>query len=297
MKIKHYKILTLLSIGFITSLTTAPALNDVHGALTAPASYDFNYQYSSSLSRFVIGTSSVGTISPNFQTTADGIYTNYSATLTSASNSGGLLPAGLDITMTFNRSNTSWQGVGPTPFINWRPNDTKIGSDSTVGAITNKVYLNIQNNTKKDYYFYFDASSTSGSVRQWHLTINNQLLFNWSGFPTRFDSSAFLQFSIPSFSNVILYSVSTSGQTYLDAWYLKDLGVSAAYESGVDAGYIQGQDDADLLITGFSAMVGILVNFVLMIVNLEVFGVSLIGIFSIIVLFTGIVWTLKLIRG
>jgi hypothetical protein len=44
-------------------------------------------------------------------------------------------------------------------------------------------------------------------------------------------------------------------------------------------------------------MVGILVNFVLMIVNLEVLGVSILGIFSIILLFTTIVWVLKLIRG
>ena len=51
------------------------------------------------------------------------------------------------------------------------------------------------------------------------------------------------------------------------------------------------------MINGFSAMVGILVNFVLMIANLQVFDISLTSIFAVLVLFTGIVWTLKLIRG
>jgi hypothetical protein len=44
-------------------------------------------------------------------------------------------------------------------------------------------------------------------------------------------------------------------------------------------------------------MVGILVNFFLMIVNLEVFGVSISSVFAIIVIFVGIIWTLKIIRG
>jgi hypothetical protein len=93
----------------------------------------------------------------------------------------------------------------------------------------------------------------------------------------------------------------TSGARYFDAWYLQDLGVSssydAGYDAGIDIGYGQGQDDADLLITGFQAMVGILVNFVLMIVNLEVFGVSILSVFSILALFVGVIWILKIIRG
>ncbi len=297
MNIKKKKLLTLAGVGFITFLTNAPSLTSVYGALSAPASYDLNYQYSSSLSRFVIGTSSVGTISPNFQATADGVYTNYSATLTSASNSGGILPQGLDIIMTFNRSNTSWAGVGPTPFINWRPNDTKIGSDNSVGSILNKIVLTFDNQTNKDYYLYLDMSSTTSSRGFYLLYDSLNITNNTANRYTISSFSTLARFIIPSKFSVGLSLESTSNLVYLDAWYLQDLGLSSSYDAGLDAGYIQGQDDADLLITGFQAMVGILVNFVLMIVNLEVFGVSILGIFSIIVLFTTIVWVLKLIRG
>jgi hypothetical protein len=89
-------------------------------------------------------------------------------------------------------------------------------------------------------------------------------------------------------------------------WYLQDLGVSAAYNAGFDAGEITGYDvgyatglgnNPNILLNGFQAMVGILVNFFLMIVNLEVFGVSISSVFAIIVIFVGIIWTLKIIRG
>jgi hypothetical protein len=102
---------------------------------------------------------------------------------------------------------------------------------------------------------------------------------------------------MPSYSQVAYIADTISTLLYFDAWYLLDLGVSDAYDAGVDAGYILGQDDADLLVTGFQAMVGILVNFILMIANLEVFGISLTGILAIVILFAGVVWTLKLIRG
>lgn len=59
----------------------------------------------------------------------------------------------------------------------------------------------------------------------------------------------------------------------------------------------QRQADSSTLIYGFSAMVGILVNFALMILNLSVLGVSLMDVFAVLFLFVGIIWTLKLIRG
>jgi hypothetical protein len=63
--------------------------------------------------------------------------------------------------------------------------------------------------------------------------------------------------------------------------------------------YDLGKIDADstTLIVGFSAIVGILVNFGLMILNLSVLGVSLMDIFATMFLFVGFVWILKLIRG
>jgi hypothetical protein len=80
------------------------------------------------------------------------------------------------------------------------------------------------------------------------------------------------------------------------------LGTNPAFYYGQEIAYDDGYADGlgnnpNILLNGFQAMVGILVNFVLMIVNLSVFNISLLDIFAIIVLFTGIVWVLKLIRG
>jgi hypothetical protein len=301
MKIKN-KIFTLLGVFTLVGLTYSFTLKDLNAALTAPASYDFNYQYSSSLTRFVIGTSSVGTISPSYQATADGVYTNYSATLTSASNSGGILPQGFDITMTFNRSNTSWQGVGPTPFINWRPNDTKIGTDSSVGNIQ-KFIIVIDNQTNKNYSFILDTSSSPSGY-------NFQIVYNINSVVSTLTANMITtnlrEYYVPSFTNFTFQFSSNTGNRYFDAWYLIDLGQSQSYDVGYYDGYDQGDLDGyadglgnnpNILLNGFQAMVGILVNFMLMILNLEVFGVSILSVFGILALFVGVIWILKIVRG
>jgi hypothetical protein len=306
MKIKHYKILTLLSVGFITSLTTAPSLNDVYGALTAPASFDLNYRYDGAdLDGFTLGTTSYGTsINVGYTRTADGVYYNYTNT-SNHSTHPSIIPNGLSITSTFNRSNTTWVAVDGLYYAE----DSKIGSNNTVGTVDNKVYLKFDNNTNKNYRLFLDISSQVADSAYWVMTQQ----FAGTNYDIHiYENTVFLtktnmkQIVIPAYSNFIVRKQTVSGSHYLDAWYLKDLGVSASYDVGYDAGYEVGEDDGyadglgnnpNVLLNGFQAMVGVLVNFMLMIVNLEVFGVSLINVFSILALFVGIVWILKIIRG
>jgi hypothetical protein len=285
MNIKKYKLLALLGVGLIIALTTSPTLKDLNAALTAPASWTFKYT-NQDFPGYKIRSTTAVISTPAYTRTADGAYYNYTNTST--------ITTGLQVTQTFNRSNTSWYDNSGT----WIPSDTKIGSNNSVGTLSSKVQINFNNQTNKDYVLYFDASSSGGSARSWTGVYNSILsILNWSGYPLRFDTTALLTLPLPSYSNFVISSGLTAEAVYFDAWYLYDLGVSDAYEAGVDAGYIQGQDDADLLVTGFQAMVGILVNFILMIANLEVFGISLTGILAIVILFAGVVWTLKLIRG
>jgi hypothetical protein len=290
MNIKKKKLLALVGVGFITFLTNAPSLTSVYGALSAPASYDLNYQYDAVYEEtFMLGSTSIGDRNVIYTRTSDGAYYNYTTTISNDIPSLDIVPEGLEITMTFNRSNTNWFFITG----GYLPSDTKIGSDGTVGTISNKLYFSFDNQSNLDYRLYFDISSSAANkailLRYYSTFITNVYSFS--------TTTTYFNFLVPAFTNTILEMPETPSTYYFDAWYLKELGVSASYDAGVDSGYIQGQDDADLLITGFQAMVGILVNFVLMIVNLEVFGVSILGIFSIIVLFTTIVWVLKLIRG
>jgi len=41
--------------------------------------------------------------------------------------------------------------------------------------------------------------------------------------------------NIPSFTTIRLTTQTTSGEVYLDAWYLKDMGISDSYQQGLDA--------------------------------------------------------------
>jgi hypothetical protein len=278
MNIKKYKLLALLGVGLITALTTSPTLKDLNAALTAPASWTFKYT-NQDFPGYKIRSTTAVISTPAYTRTTDGAYYNYTNTST--------IITGLTVQQTFNRSNSSWYDNAGT----WIPNDTKIGSNSSVGSLV-KYSITINNQTNKDYTFYFDRSSSSNEKYYY-----SDLVAGLYGAVYFAGTSSFNTLYIPSFYSTTL-SVQTSGlQEYFDAWYLLDLGVSDSYLAGVDAGYIQGQDDADLLVTGFQAMVGILVNFLLMIANLEVFGISLTGILAIVILFAGVVWTLKLIRG
>jgi hypothetical protein len=287
MKIKN-KIITLLTVFTLVGLTHSLTLKDLNAALTAPASYDYSYTYDG-LFTYELN------VSPNYlyyTRTADGIYYNYSSTFE--------LINGLEITQTFNRSNTSWTFVSGLPG-GYTPSDTKIGSNGTVGTISNKVNITINNQTNKKYILWIDYSSNPNTYGFNYIIDGNEI-----SFLSFFNSANLLDLYVPSYTQISFQSVSTSAAYYFDAWYLKDLGVSASYDAGVDAGELIGYDNGyadglgnnpNVLLNGFQAMVGILVNFVLMIVNLEVFGVSIIDIFAIVVLFTGIVWVLKLIRG
>jgi hypothetical protein len=301
MKTKN-KIFTLLGVFTLVGLTHSFTLKDLNAALTAPASYHLNYQYDALYEEtFVLGSTSLGTFAPIYTRTTDGAYYNYSTIIDN--NASSILPLGLEITMSFNRSNTNWFSITG----GYLPADTKIGSTNGVGTIFNKTYVKFDNQTNKDYYLYFDISSNA-QFGNYQVVYNTQYLVNNSTdlFYTGTTNSTFLQFLIPSYYSFEIYRLSTTAATYLDSWYLKDLGVSDSYDAGYDAGYEQGDIDGyedglgnnpNVLLSGFQAMVGILVNFMLMILNLEVFGVSIMSVFGILALFVGVIWILKIVRG
>jgi hypothetical protein len=299
MKIKN-KIFTLLSVFTLVGLTYSFTLKDLNASLTAPVSYNINYSWDSLSLRQELGSSSVGGPSPVYTRTADGAYYNYSTIINHSSNST-ILPDGLEITMTFNRSNTNWTSVTG----GYIPTENKIGSNSSVGSISKKWYFKYDNQTNKDYKIFLDFSSTADINRVYYLYINGQVYINNLDNNRLYyvDPNKLFQVWLPAFSYVEFFTENNASNTnYFDAWYLQDLGFSASYNAGYDQGDIDGYADGlnnnpNILLSGFQAMVGILVNFMLMIVNLEVFGVSILSVFSILALFVGIIWILKIIRG
>jgi hypothetical protein len=307
------KISTLAGVGVISILSTFQTFTNVDAALTKPTNYHIGFE---SISSAFYYTSSNGT-SPTsialFTRTADSSYFNYTHNFSSGQHSNTSnydLPLGLDITMTFNRSNSSWTDASGAGFTGYYASDTKIGSNANVGSILSKTYFNFNNQTSNDYYLYIDFSTTGGS-RQHFVLLNGQYYITYNNNNDFFVlNTAFTKVFIPSYSTLEFYSSTTSNALYFDAWYLQDVGLSSSFEAGYDAGelwgisqgYTDGYSDGlgnnpNVLLNGFQAMVGILVNFMLLILNLNVFGVSILSVFSIVALFVGFIWILKIIRG
>jgi hypothetical protein len=248
----------------------------VQAALTPPASYDYSYQYSN-----------WGESNTIFQytQTPDGVYYNYTSTAE--------LTYGLEVTHIFNRSNTNWEQVGSY----WYPDDTKIGSNNSVGTVANKISLKFDNNTSKDYLLYVDVSSTSGSVLVFNTSINT---YSWNG-QNNFNVFSLNTFYISAGTSVLLNRPASGAQSYFDAWYLKDLGVSLAYDAGYDAGedagYIDGLENSHFLITAVESLIGMFLNFTFIIFTLEIFGVNILMIIGALFGIIAITWILKTIRG
>lgn len=262
--------------------------NNAHAALTAPTNWTFKYTNEDSPG-FKLRNSTTVISTPNYTRTADSTYWNYTSTYT--------ITTGLTATQTFNRSNSTWYDAGSGNYI---PSAAAIGSNNTVGTITNKVYLKFDNQTTKDYLLYFDQSS-KGAFGYFTYKINNQVLFGdtvASG-TIQMTNTNLNQWYVPAYSVVEIYVNSTSSTYYFDAWYLQDLGLSSAYEAGVDDGIIQGEQGADstVLLDAVETVVGVAINFILMIMTFSIFDISLLNIAFVLVAVLGIIWILKALRG
>jgi hypothetical protein len=300
------KISTLAGVGVISILSTFQSFTNVDAALTTPSNYDIAY---TSVGGAFIMTAPGYTINstyPLFTRTSDSTYFNYTHNFSSGQHTNTSnfdLPQGLDITMTFNRSNTSWTDASSAGYTGYYATDTKIGSDTTVGSISNKIDMIFDNQTPKDYILLLDISSTTNnSTIQDYIFTYNTRTYEVYGTVVRLNSSSMKQIYIPAFTQFQFQRFGTSSAVYFDAWYLQDIGFNNAYDYGIETGFDNGYaaglgNNPNVLLNGFSAMIGILVNFMLLILNLEAFGISILSVFGVLAFFVGVIWFFKLLRG
>ena len=220
------KKLILLFAVTIVSLFSIPAKAlTIHAALTAPASWDYAYKYNATNDEFEFtnnGRTSYST--PAYTRTADLTYYNYTYTGTG----GGVMP--FEVTMTFNRSNTTWKSVTG----GYTSDDTKIGSDNTVGTITNKINIILNNQSNNDYRIIFDFSDNTSPNLSFKYYINN---YDYGPYYTTLlfePLNSFKYLLINSKQKTEISLSSSSGARYFTSFYLKNLGVSAAYTNGYD---------------------------------------------------------------
>lgn len=232
MKNKLLIVAPLLLLGVLTLPRTYINAN---AALTAPANWDYKYYNLGNTgpgARWSVTDGTNNAFDLAYVRTADGVYYNYSQTIHTGVSGFSFLPSGLTITMTFNRSNSSWNSTGTGLFY---PGNYSIGSDNTVGTITGKFDFTFDNQTNKNYFLYFDVSSSSVDIN-----VDNFIDSVGAGYYyetlERMGYLAFAKVFIPAYTNIRFRVSNTSAARYFDAWYLKDLGVSESYTQGYDHG-------------------------------------------------------------
>jgi hypothetical protein len=215
-------LIAMLSVG--TALTTMGRLKPVAASLTPPVSYDYSYTWNATASEQYLNVNGVDSI-PLYTRTADGVYYDYVSTFN--------VIDGLDVTMDFQRSNSTWQVSGTS----YKPDEAKIGSDNTVGDVGKKFDIKFDNQTNKDYLLYLDLSTTNMTIYA-DMFLNSQRYITTSSNRIVFEAPASQLYRIylSSFSNLNIYSTAWFSQArYFDAWYLQDLGISESYQQGLDA--------------------------------------------------------------
>jgi hypothetical protein len=214
-------LVAMLSVG--TALTTMGRIKPVAASLTPPGTYDYSYTWNATASEQYLNVNGVDSI-PLYTRIADGTYFNYTSTFN--------VIDGLSVTQIFNRSNSTWQSSGTS----WKPDEARIGSDSSVGTLI-KYDLTFSNNTSNNYFIYLDTSSSSADFFV-NLNFNNKPTFFVGYYGNQrilVNSGSLIWIPLPAGYNVQFYISSTNSARYFDAWYLEDLGISDAYQQGLDA--------------------------------------------------------------
>jgi len=216
--INKLMLVTMLSVG--TALTTMGRLKPVAASLTVPTTYDYSYTWNATASEQYLNVNGVDSI-PLYTRTADSTYFDYVSTF--------ILVDGFDVTMDFQRSNTTWQASG----TRYKPDENKIGSDGNVGSVFKKVSVDFYNQTNTDYKIIFDISST-GANREAYIVFDQgtERTYLTRSF---LSSTTLREVFLFSYNKTTISFEATSGSMYFDAWYLQDLGISEAYQQGLDA--------------------------------------------------------------
>jgi hypothetical protein len=240
------QILALLGVGTLAYGSANLTFTNTQ-ALTAPLTYALGYFQNPVSADWVLTPKTGGTAiyNPGFARTGTSPNYDYNAGLGGTGWDNGdfpnTIPNGITINMRFNLSNTNWSAGGSGIYYPF--GGGSIGSDNTVGAVSDKVYLEIDNQTNKDYYLLLDTDNTPAS-RNYFVTINdNYISNNDMNYFYYNEPTAFLTMYITAYSNFKIRTGFDASSFYIDAWYLQDMGFNSAYNTGLDDGYGVGYDD------------------------------------------------------
>lgn len=242
-------ILALSATVFMVVFRSTPIIQ-AQAALSTPEGVEWSYKSYEVLGSYIWQTRDYTTSTyydgPMYTRFSNGSFNDYA---TSFDDTLGL-PQGLSLEIRFNKSTTPWAD----DYGAFYPYGPYIGSNNTTGATVKKMSITIDNQSSHDYRFYFDASSSaSGFTVYWYTP-----QMSWDYNSNYYHTNLF-PMVIKSYSKISIYQATTSNQSYFDAIYLDDLGLSSAYtngytngdydgqvegyENGYEVGYNDGEDD------------------------------------------------------
>ena len=217
---KNLMLVAMLSMG--TALTTLGKVKPTLASLTPPATYVYSYTWNATASEQYLNVNGVDSI-PLYTRTADGAHYNYTSNFE--------VIQSLDVTMTFNRSNTTWQSSGTS----WKPDQSAIGSDSSVGSLRKYNFI-FSNYTNNDYRLYLDMSTKGTySGTRFEIFINTYEYWTYDNYVLTFPLGSFFTIPVLAGTVISIQHIVYAESEYFDAWYLQDLGISDAYQAGYDA--------------------------------------------------------------
>jgi len=309
---KINKIAILMGVAGLVYGTSSNAFYNVDAALTAPTHWDYAYRYNATQDLFRLTTNSAITYGwPGFVKTTSGGYNSYSWNSLDGHFDDGdssndptlpqtILPNGLNVEMIFNRSNTTWFDFTNPSSDNYPysfADDTKIGSDNNVGTnVSQKVLLKYDNQTNDDYVLYLDISSMAGNIT--YLWIYSDISIPETTFqPYTFIASQMAVLFIPARSELVVERPATTSSAYFDAWYLKNVGLSNAYDAGYDDGYTDGENDM-LLNGGLEGIITSIFDALTGILNVSIFGdITLGGLMLFPLVITLFIFIMKMVKA
>jgi hypothetical protein len=146
---------------------------------------------------------------------------------------------GVDLKLIFTHPTTTFDAVSGS-FFKPSNNTWYIGGDP-VDVVGDQVYIELENASSKDFILYFDNDHTTNANTFWYYTLNGNYISNYGDdFLYTMSVSRLTSFYVPSSTTFVLKTAPSEFARFFNGIYLEDLGVSSAFEAGVDAGILWG---------------------------------------------------------
>jgi hypothetical protein len=252
----YKKLLILSAVAVVSYATTNFNFVNSQATLSKPSVWDYSYS-AGATGNMSYRSRQGGTgddlyrARAGFRRTTESGWYNYTHILTEdtfdKNGFNSVFPNGLEVIMQFKAANNTW--VYDNIYQTYEPalNTTYIGTTSIGDNTNNKVYLQYDNQTNRDYKVWIDMSSMPNDVG-----INakhNTLTFGNADYLLVYQDGNFITLIVNAYSTLTLWTDTTVNARSFDAWYLQDLGINGAYLEGIETTisetetYITGYDN------------------------------------------------------